>query len=200
MVLILLTVIGCQGKAMKQDGLFCDPNNHTYYNYQIHNCIECDRCLDGMEPDLNGADLGMGLHGATKCSGCRDCRHGTFNPDGGKYWYCISCTTCTDLGMHEVQACSPTQDTECNHTIQSDTIARPTSKAHFDEYVAESQDFEVAEIYLYQQRIIDILAAIVVTGVVMIFLFILHKQKIRMGTLRHFLGKPEHPGDQEKFP
>ncbi|XP_069131253.1 uncharacterized protein [Argopecten irradians] len=114
--IIIFSLNGFDTRPIRSEAITCDPENHEYYNEQFKKCGECDRCWEGQEIELKGADLGMGVRGATKCPNCRDCGHGTYNPNGDVYWYCIPCTVCEKLGQYEIQACSKIQDTKCNKT------------------------------------------------------------------------------------
>ncbi|XP_060067035.1 uncharacterized protein LOC132547284 [Ylistrum balloti] len=117
----ILLVFGnrCLGRAIKngKEDVYCSYENHQYYKEQIHGCMYCDRCWSGDEPVLQGADYGIGLHGATKCPRCQSCSEGTYNPDGDRHWECLPCTVCSDSGMYEAQACTTTQDTICTSVV-----------------------------------------------------------------------------------
>ncbi|XP_033742638.1 uncharacterized protein LOC117329050 [Pecten maximus] len=179
-VLISFTLIGCQAKPFKQNKVYCDPVDHKYYNHQVDGCKKCDRCWPGEEPDLKGVDVGMGLHGATKCPRCRECRDGTFNPDGDKYWNCLPCTVCADLGMHEVQPCSSTQNTKCNKTALTVNERLGPRVSDIHENVQERRPKLEAEESHTTEKMTDILMGVVVTVVVALVMCFTCSQRKRI--------------------
>nr|AMR60411.1 TNFR1 [Mizuhopecten yessoensis] len=115
--LIFIINFQSHGLPLKKDQLLCDPLEHKYYLTQFGVCSDCDKCFPGDEIEpLEGADVGIGLHGATLCLGCQQCREGTFNSEQNLQWYCSPCTVCADLGMVEIEPCTPTRDTICSDT------------------------------------------------------------------------------------
>ncbi|XP_033742639.1 uncharacterized protein LOC117329051 [Pecten maximus] len=193
---IAFILTGCQARPTKQKEVFCDPEDHQYYYYQVHGCRECDRCWSGQEPDLKGADIGMGLHGATKCPRCRECSYGAYNPDGDKYWNCLTCTVCADLGMHEVQPCTPTQNTKCNKTAHSVNDRLVSTSSDFNASTQGGRNNEGHK--SYSQSVVDLLTALVVTGVVALIVYILHNRKSK--TLRSYKEKQTIPNNEETIP
>ncbi|XP_069131250.1 uncharacterized protein [Argopecten irradians] len=135
--MVIFSLNGFDTRPIRLVTIKCDQENHEYYNEQFKTCGKCDRCWQGQEVELEGADLGMSIRGATKCPNCRDCGHGTYNPNGDVYWYCIPCTVCEKLGQYEVQACSPIQDAKCNKTAPTLHQRSVPKIPGFQEYVNE---------------------------------------------------------------
>ncbi|OWF44270.1 uncharacterized protein LOC110458618 [Mizuhopecten yessoensis] len=115
--LILIIDTQSYGLSLQKEQIFCDPMEHKYYLAQFGVCSDCDKCFPGDEiKPLEGASLGIGLHGATVCLGCQQCSEGTFNSEQNLQWYCSPCTVCADLGMIETDPCTPIRDTICSDT------------------------------------------------------------------------------------
>ncbi|OWF44271.1 uncharacterized protein LOC110458612 isoform X1 [Mizuhopecten yessoensis] len=192
-VFVILTL--CQTKPIRHKReAFCDPEKHLYYVQQIQGCKECDKCWLGEEPDLQGADLGMGLNGATKCPKCRSCSEGTYNPERDISWKCQTCTTCSDAGMHEDQACTKTQDTQCSNNVRQVSKRLITSSDSY-EYVQVGQKQKDED--QNKENVTNVSLLVVVTAIVVgILCGILYKRK----SVRRYFGKRDDSTPDENMP